>query len=220
MNGPHDFGGQHGHGRIEPEPEAEEPVFHEEWERRAFAVTVACGFLGQWNIDESRHARERQHYINYLRNSYYENWLAGLETLLVEKSILSAVEIESGKAENQAVGYKLPDAEDVKRILAKGGPVRIDEPIEPSFQVGDKAKVRNDHHPLTHTRAPRYTRGRVGIIARHHGVHVFADDNANGNRRGANLYSVRFEPRELWGDGAEGRGAVYVDLWEPHLEVP
>ena len=29
---------------------------------------------------------------------------------------------------------------------------------------------------------------------------------------------VRFEARELWGESARGRGAVYLDLWEPHLE--
>jgi nitrile hydratase len=47
---------------------------------------------------------------------------------------------------------------------------------------------------------------------------VFADENARGNRVGEHLYSVRFEARELWGAAANGRGAVYIDLWEPHLE--
>ena len=85
MNGAHDLGGQHGLGAINPESEAEEPVFHAEWERRVFALTLATGMLGKWNIDESRFARERQHPVTYLSNSYYANWLAGLEKLLQEK---------------------------------------------------------------------------------------------------------------------------------------
>ena len=51
MNGAHDLGGMHGLGPIDPEPESEEPVFHAEWERRAFALNLATGFLGKWNID-------------------------------------------------------------------------------------------------------------------------------------------------------------------------
>ena len=47
MNGVHDMGGMHGFGPVEPEPD--EPVFHAEWERRAFALTLAMGATGQWN---------------------------------------------------------------------------------------------------------------------------------------------------------------------------
>ena len=42
MNGGHDVGGMHGFGPVDP-PE-DEPVFQSEWERRAFALTVAAGF--------------------------------------------------------------------------------------------------------------------------------------------------------------------------------
>ena len=79
MNGAHDLGGMHGFGPINPEPEGEEPVFHAAWEKRVFGLTLAVGTLRKWNIDMSRHARERQHPVDYLRHTYYENWLAGLE---------------------------------------------------------------------------------------------------------------------------------------------
>ena len=69
MNGAQDLGGRHGFGAVDPEPEATETVFHSEWERRAFGLTMALGFLGQWNIDELRHARESQHPVDYLRQS-------------------------------------------------------------------------------------------------------------------------------------------------------
>ncbi len=91
MNGAHDLGGMHGLGPINPE--SDEPVFHAEWERRCFAITVAAGFLGQWNIDMSRYARERMHPAEYLSTSYYEHWLHGLQILLVEKGLLTEEEI-------------------------------------------------------------------------------------------------------------------------------
>ena len=48
MNGAQDMGGKHGFGPVEPEPN--EPVFHAEWEKRAFALTLAMGMPGGWNI--------------------------------------------------------------------------------------------------------------------------------------------------------------------------
>ncbi len=104
MNGGHDLGGMHGLGPIYPE--ADEPVFHEEWERRCFALTLACGFLGEWNLDMSRHARERMHPAKYLETSYYEHWLIGLQTLLVEKGLLTEEEIARRMGE---IGAEEPD---------------------------------------------------------------------------------------------------------------
>lgn len=215
MNGAHDLGGMHGLGPIGAEPEASEPVFHYEWERRAFALTLACGFLGRWNIDESRHARERQHPVDYLRNSYYENWMAGLAKLLVEKGLVTREELENARALSPA-GIEPVVAERVTALLRRGGPVDLPATAAPRFAEGDAVRAANDH-PMTHTRAPRYVRGRRGTIVAHHGCHVFADANARGERRGEHLYSVRFEAAALWGEAAAGRDAVYVDLWEPHL---
>jgi nitrile hydratase len=96
VNGGHDLGGMHGLGPIEVEQN--EPVFHEEWERRCFAITLACGYLGEWNLDMSRYARERMHPATYLDTSYYEHWLIGLQTLLVEKGLLDEAEIEQRMA--------------------------------------------------------------------------------------------------------------------------
>jgi nitrile hydratase len=102
MNGAHDLGGMHGLGPSNPEPEAGEPVFHEDWEKRVFGLNLAAAFLGRWNIDKSRHARERQHAVDYLRHSYYENWLAGLEKLLVEAELVSPEELKTGQASGTA----------------------------------------------------------------------------------------------------------------------
>ncbi len=57
------------------------------------------------------------------------------------------------------------------------------------------------------------------MIARVHGCHDFPDTNAHGlGPQPHGLYSVRFDARELWGEDAEDRGCVYLDLWERYLE--
>ena len=56
MNGAHDMGGVDGFGPVVPEPN--EPVFHDAWERRVLALTLAMAKPGSWNIDMSRFARE------------------------------------------------------------------------------------------------------------------------------------------------------------------
>ncbi|MEE8499003.1 MAG: hypothetical protein V3S27_00415 [Kiloniellales bacterium] len=89
MNGAHDMGGMDGFGPVERE--ADEPVFHEEWERRAFALTIAMGFHGLWNT--SRYARENRDPLGYLADSYYQRWLYGLEVLLEENGLVTRAEI-------------------------------------------------------------------------------------------------------------------------------
>ena len=219
MNGPHDLGGQDGLGPIRPESEHDEPVFHSSWEQRVFALTLAAGASGQWNLDQSRHARERQHPIAYLSHSYYENWLAGLETLLLENNMVTPDELASG------ITGSLPDpkrspplqAADVESALHRGKSVQmpIDRPAR--FHVGENVRVVNNH-PRGHTRAPRYTRGRTGLIKTYHGAHVFPDQHAKGERVGEPLYSVEFTSRELWGTDGNPLDAILVDLFEPYLE--
>ncbi len=97
MNGAHDLGGMHGLGPVDAE--VDEPWFHAEWERRAFALTLAMGGRGEWNIDRSRHARENTDPVTYLSQSYYQIWLRGLETLLLERGHLAPGELETRMAE-------------------------------------------------------------------------------------------------------------------------
>lgn len=218
MNGGHDLGGMHGLGAINAEPEATEPVFHADWEQRVFALVRATSFLGRWTGDMSRHARERQHPADYLRHSYYENWLAGLVKLLVEKGLVTPDELASGRAAGPA------DAELRQRVLqaipalvVQGNPATAPADAPPRFQPGARVRALN-RHPLGHTREPRYVRGRAGVIETHHGAHILPDRSAEGVRVGRHLYTVRFEATELWGVGAAGRHSVHVDLWEDYLE--
>ena len=217
MNGAHDMGGMQGFGPINPETEASEPLFHAEWERPVFALTLACGMLGKWNIDISRHARERQAPADYLRHSYYETWLAGLQTLLVEAHLTTPQELETGHISSPATGIQAPGPQQAIEILAKGGPTIMDVPMTPRYKIGDRVRVINAH-PAGHTRMPRYVRGRVGTIDHFNGIHVFADASALGHREGQPQYSVRFSAQELWGGDAPAADGVYLDLWEPYLE--
>ena len=92
MNGAHDLGGMHGLGPINPEPN--EPVFHEEWERRMFGLFIATFAGGHFNVDQFRHAIERMHPAHYLDSPYYEHWLHACEALLVEGGALSHKELD------------------------------------------------------------------------------------------------------------------------------
>src|SRR5262249_54808517 len=157
MNGAHDLGGMHGLGSINAEPEGEEPVFHAAWEQRVFGLTLAVGALGRWNIDMSRHARERQHPVDYLRQTYYENWLVGLEKLLVETGLVTAEELATGKATeppDEATRQRVLKAEHVSALLAKGASATMAIDSTPRFQPGDRVRAIN-RHPLGHTREPR-----------------------------------------------------------------
>jgi nitrile hydratase len=215
MNGVHDMGGMHGFGAVAPE--AGEPVFHERWEARALALTLAAGAWGRWTLDASRYARERIPPADYLHMSYYEKWIAGLSTLLVEARLVTREEIANGRAAAGAAKSTPPlKADRVPASLAHGGATERTVLVEPIYSPGMTVRAHNIN-PVGHTRLPRYARGRVGTVTRHHGAHVFPDSNAHGlGEQPQHLYQVRFEGRELWGE--TNNSAVYIDLWESYLE--
>jgi nitrile hydratase len=218
MNGVHDMGGMHGMGPIEYE--RNEPVFHTRWEARAFALTLAMGAWRKWNIDASRHSRELIPPTEYLRMSYYEKWIAGLVELSVKGGLITREEAESGSpAQGSSKATPPLTADKVAKTLLKGGPASRDVAVAPRFQVGQHVRARNVH-PAGHTRLPRYARGKLGTIARDHGVHVFPDTNAHFlGENPQHVYSVRFAARELWGEQAAPHDAVYIDLWDDHLDA-
>src|SRR5690349_9896983 len=137
MNGPHDLGGQMGLGLVAPE--RDEPVFHAAWEKRALGLTLCAGAMGTWNLDESRHARENRHPVDYLSSSYYEIWIKGLERLLKRHGFVSDRDVAEGKAvDASALPKRVLRAADVPAVLARGGP--CDRPVAtpPRFKVGDR----------------------------------------------------------------------------------
>lgn len=217
MNGPQDLGGQMGFGPVAPEKD--EPCFHAEWEKRALGVTLTAGAMGAWNIDESRHARESLHPVDYYASSYYEIWIKGLETLLKRHNFVTANDFAVGDAVDPAATPKrVLKAENVPAALAKGGP--CDRPVAAPviFAVGQRVRTRN-FHPAGHTRLPRYARGKEGVIDAVREGYVFPDTNAHGEGENPQwLYTVVFAASELWGEGADPTLEVSIDAWESYLE--
>jgi nitrile hydratase len=215
MDGAHDMGGVAGFGPVEPE--RDEPVFHADWERRAFALTLAMGKPGGWTIDMSRFARENRPPADYLAMSYYQIWLAGLERLMAERDLVRPDEIAAGHALHPAPPRPVLARDEVAPAMARGAPTARPAQAPARFAPGDKVRARNFTTPA-HTRLPAYVRGHVGVIDLMHGCHVFADASAAGTGEAPQwLYTVRFDARELWGEDTTA-GAVSVDAWESYLE--
>ncbi len=217
MNGVHDMGGMHGMGPVHVEEN--EPVFHEPWEGRIYAINRAIRAWRKWTLDNDRHALELLPPADYLRMSYYERWLTRLPLQLVKHGVVTKAEIESRKAApNSTKVIPVFTMATSNRWLNRGIASSHDPEVRPLFKAGQRVRARNIH-PTGHTRLPRYARGKTGVVHRDHGVYVFPDTNAhsNGEKR-QHVYSVRFAARELWGQTAPPRDSVYLDLWDDYLE--
>lgn len=213
VNGIHDLGGMHGHGPVERDPD--EPPFAGRWEAIMVAVQSAVTRAGLMNIDEFRFGIERMDPAHYLGSSYFEHWLDGIVRVLVEKGQIDPAEVERRAGIVQSGGHLSVTATRPSNGPDRRGSRRPE--IAPRFRPGDAVRTRNEH-PVGHTRLPRYARGRLGAVERHHGTHVFPDTNADGRGEGPEpLYSVRFDATELWGQAAGAGESVNLDLWESYL---
>ena len=217
----HDMGGRFGDGPVVPEPEG--VLFHADWHPRALAVTLACGSLGLWNIDVSRHARESLSPKDYARFSYYEKWISALADMLVEKGALTQAELASGSAigPSDLASRKLAAAA-VAEVLSKGGPANRDSTVAPFYGPGDVVKTRNYAEnmdvPGGHTRLPAYATGAMGRVLRLHGAHVLPDSNAHGRGESPEpLYAVAFKASDLWAHAEHPNDEVILDLWQSYL---
>jgi len=217
MNSVHDMGGMHGMGPIQYE--RNEPVFHEPWEARIFALNRAVRAWRTWTTDASRHAVELIPAPDYLRMSYYEQRLHSLVELMVKSGLITRTEVENGRpAPGSPKAAPALIASAVPGMLAKGRPKSREVLGVAPFKVGQHVRARNIH-PTGHTRLPRYARGKLGTVHLDHGVYVFPDTNADSlGEKPQHLYSVRFAARELWGEQASSRDAVYLDMWDDYLE--
>ncbi len=220
----HDMGGRYGDGAINPEPQ-DAPIFVQDWHARALAVTLACGALGQWNIDMSRHARECLSPSDYMNFSYYEKWLAALADLLVAQGVLSRADLSAASDVPDTIhplaARHLPAAR-VAAVLAAGGPADRDSTVAARYQPGDIVRTRLSGNRLVdggHTRLPTYASHAEGRILRLHGGHVFPDSNAHGQGEAPEpLYAVVFAAKALWPQAEHPGDEVVLDLWQSYLE--
>jgi nitrile hydratase len=76
----------------EPIDRSEHPL--EDWEVLTDALTGALSRRGLVNVDELRRGIESLPPAEYERASYYERWLFSMETILTEKGVLAAGELD------------------------------------------------------------------------------------------------------------------------------
>lgn len=210
-----DLGGRDIAGPIVREPEGE--PFHAGWEAQVLALTLAMGGTGSWNIDASRSARETL--PAYERLSYFQIWLAGLEKLMAERGQVLPDEVAAGRMLHVARPVsRVLKAADVPAALAKGSPTERVSTAPARFAVGQRVRTHSGHVEH-HTRLPGYVQGKTGTVEHLHGMHVFADANAQGlGEQPQWLYTVVFDGADLWGANAEPGLRVSVDAWESYLE--
>ena len=210
MNGIHDMGGMQGLGEIGYIES--EPGFHEPWEVRLFALVQAMRSGGL------RPYIERIPAADYLRMSYYERWYTALLTRIIESGVVTLAEVESGRADPasvKATSALTPAA--AGEILFRTARTEQDIELTPQFHVGDRVRGRNIH-PATHTRMPRYTRGKTGVVERDRGVFNLPDsEQGPAEPKPQHVYLIRYTAGELWGVEASTH-TLYIDMWEDYLE--
>jgi nitrile hydratase len=210
----HDMGGMQGFGPVLPEER--EPPFHAAWEGRVYALQRAMGHIRLWTIDGGRASLETLPPLAYLAASYYERWFLGLEKRVVAHGLVGDDEIAAGRSlrPGRRLNRKMTAADAQRLPLADfqrpaAAPAR--------FKPGDAVHIHN-LNPPTHTRLPRYARGKRGTVEAVRGCHVFPDSAAVG--AGDNpqwLYTVAFPARELWGEEADPTITVSIEAFEPYL---
>ncbi len=220
MNGVHDLGGMDGFTLPQRE-ENEGPILTEEWQRLLWGLVWSMRVPG---VSRGGRAAMEQSIppALYLGMPYYARWLHRAEQSVLESGLVTVAELD-----NPDGPLSMPDIPNfeppgpeiiVNGFLAADFSAEMDVDLPSRFSVGDAVIARNDH-PVGHTRAPRYVRGRRGTIHRDHGVHEFQDQLPPGvEREMQHLYSVMFTGQELWGSRGGSRDRIYVDLWEDHLQ--
>lgn len=200
----HDLGGRSGFGPVVVE--ADEPVFHEPWERTARALVYAAIMTtDNPNTSLFRWSIERMEPEHYLESSYYEHWLTSAATMAVESGAVTLDELE------ERAGGRFPLSRSVD-VLAGTTPVGGGR-----FEVGDRVRVRADQ-PVGHTRCPAYVRGQVGTVVDVQGSFSLPDVEAHSTERVVEaLYTVRFAAIDLFAD-TDADHHVSVGLWDSYLE--
>lgn len=214
MDGIHDLGGKQGFGPI---PIGDNEGFHDDWERRMWAMARGGINPPGMIIDWFRHGLERMVPLDYLSFSYFNKWCANYYMLLVDAGFCTMQEALTGHAESPVAPAKAINVDDVlaaNRAACVDFSTEIEAP--PRFSLGDSVttKQRIRRH---HTRLPAYARGVTGTVITHHGAHFLADDGADGIHKGQHLYTVAFSAPDLWGPQSNPKDTVTLELWESYF---
>ncbi|MEM6588818.1 MAG: nitrile hydratase subunit beta [Pseudomonadota bacterium] len=214
MDGVHDLGGKHGFGRVPVS--TDEPAFPQPWEGRAYGLVQSVGDPDS-TIDWFRHIVELMPPAAYMSEPYFQKWQYVQIIELIQAGKLTMDEVLSGNPVKTGHPAKARSLDRVLGIIHdKNHSFELPCDSAPKFTIGDLVLTRR-HMPAGHTRLPAYARGYKGEIIAHHSAHALPDAGARGEEIGEHLYTVRFDARTLWGEGANPRDEVTLDLWESYL---
>lgn len=199
MDGMHDLGGKQGFGKVR----YPSPPHDESWEPVIRALWTLGVRQGLFNMDEYRHAIERMAPVHYLSAPYFERTLTAVATLLVEKGIVTAEELQA----------RVEGTFPLSRPI---GPGRAAAPAQ-SFAIGEKVRVKNEF-VSGHTRMPGYIRGKTGVVVGIAPLTPFPDAAGHGMAATSEpTYDVRFRSQDLWPDSSDP-ALVHASVFQSYLE--
>ena len=102
----HDMGGRPNNDPID---QSEHVLM--DWERRIDSIRGVLGDKGLVGVDELRRAIEGLPPERYQSLSYYERWAEAVESLLIEKGVLTAAELDATMTRQES-NSPLPPGED------------------------------------------------------------------------------------------------------------
>ncbi|PIV74592.1 MAG: nitrile hydratase subunit beta [Rhodobacteraceae bacterium CG17_big_fil_post_rev_8_21_14_2_50_65_11] len=214
MDGIHDLGGKQGFGPVLV-TEGDAP-FAQDWERRMWALS-RDGICPTMTIDWFRHGVELMVPGDYLTFSYFQKWATNFLMLMVDAGQITLKDLERGYVLEPAGPAKARTVQDIlEQVRRACTDFSVPEDAPARFATGAGVRtLRHIDHP--HTRLPAYARDACGTVIAHHGAHLLPDEGAQGRHLGQHLYTVAFAARELWGEAANPRDDVTLDLWESYL---
>lgn len=242
----HYLGGLEG---LDSEPlDFEKQVFVEPWETRIFGIHVAMMGLSQhlsdtplqyeiesiptkfnsiWTWADLRKGAEAMNPFDYFRFRYYEKWLGGISSFFVQEACITQDELDTRTATYlEKTDAPLPRVSEpaiddqIIDYLRRGDPAIREVDYQPKFTTGQKIKVQ-DVPTTDHTRLPGYLRDQTGFIEKvYESAYAYlCSTGPDGLGDPMYVYSVKFDPKSIWQDMAEGNSWVYADLFEVYIEA-
>jgi nitrile hydratase subunit beta len=234
----HYLGGLEGLGPIA----FEKRVFVEPWEKRIFGIHVAMMALSSqlplpktpstfrtvWTWADLRKGAESLNPFDYFKYRYYEKWLGGISGYFVQQGYITEAELEARTQQilqNPSTAAKQGgDAAIDQRVvsyLIEGDSPKHDSTTKPRFAAGDKVLVKNPP-TIEHTRLPGYLRNRTGIVdVVYPGTYSYLTSTGpDGIGPPMPVYTVRFDPEDIWKANTEEHMTIYADLFEAYLDKP
>ena len=210
----HDMGGMSGFGPVLVEED--EPVFHENWEARVYALVTSWYPWGRYkSFGSFRHNLEKIPPQDYLDMSYYERWFLVNEQRALELGIVSKKELEDGLADPTRPMPMLQPPSDSN--LGSG---RLNLNLEAKFRVGQLVRAK-EIKSFGHNRLPGYVRSKCGVVTKKTGVYALQDTDAKDEQPyddPQHVYTVKFSSKELWGNKGRDLDFIFLDIWESYLE--